>query len=76
MDFTFNQAFGNTATCVMENGAYVYSKTSSYEKDKLEFYSRLYAEGLLDADYVTTKWDTMEPMSLNLMWINFSPENT
>ncbi len=60
MDFTFNQAFGNTANWVMENGAYVYNKTSSYEKDKLEFYSRLYAEGLLDADYVTTKWDTME----------------
>jgi len=60
MDFTFNQAFGNTATWVKENGSYVYSKVSQAEKAKLAFYQKLYAEGILDNEYITTKWDTME----------------
>ncbi|RKX77270.1 MAG: sugar ABC transporter substrate-binding protein [Spirochaetes bacterium] len=60
MDFTFNQAFGITATWVKENGKYVYSKVSQAEKDKLAFYQKLYAEGILDNEYITTKWDTME----------------
>lgn len=60
MDFTFNQAFGITATWVKEGGSYVYGKVSEGEKNKLEFYQKLYAEGLLDSEYVTTKWDTME----------------
>lgn len=60
MDFTFEQAFGNTATWVMQDGAYVYKKVSEGEKDKLAFYQKLYAEGILDNEYITTKWDTME----------------
>lgn len=60
MDFTFNQAFGVTATWVEENGAYVYSKVSKAERDKLAFYQKLFAEGILDNEYITTKWDTME----------------
>lgn len=60
MDFTFNQAFGVTATWVKEKGSYVYSKVSQAEKEKLAFYQRLYAEGILDSEYITTKWDTME----------------
>lgn len=60
MDFTFNQAFGITSTWVKQDGAYVYSKVSRGEKEKLAFYRELYAAGILDNDYVTTKWDTME----------------
>ncbi|MBI9102412.1 MAG: extracellular solute-binding protein [Spirochaetales bacterium] len=60
MDYTFNHAFGNTATWVKQDGAYVYNQVSRAEREKLEFYSELYAEGILDNDYVTTKWDTME----------------
>ncbi len=60
MDYTFNHAFGITATWIMEDGSYVYSKVSRAEREKLEFYQELYAEGILDPDYVTTKWDTME----------------
>ncbi len=60
MDFTFNQAFGITATWVKEKGKYVSSKVSQAEKDKLAFYQKLYAEGILDNEYITTKWDTME----------------
>ena len=60
MDFTFNQAFGVTATWVMQDEAYVYSKVSDAERDKLAFYQTLYAEGIFDNEYITTKWDTME----------------
>lgn len=60
MDYTFNAAFGNTATWVMENGSYVYNRVSSGERDKLEFYAQLYADGILDPEYITTTWDVME----------------
>ncbi len=60
MDFTFDHAFGLTATWIKQGGSYVYKKVSDAEKDKLAFYQKLYAEGLFDKDYVTTKWDTME----------------
>ncbi|MDF1568272.1 MAG: extracellular solute-binding protein [Spirochaetaceae bacterium] len=60
MDYTFNHAFGNTATWIMQGGSYVYSKVSDAERDKLGFYQRLYAEDILDNEYITTAWDTME----------------
>ena len=60
MDFTFEQAFGETATWIKQGGSYVYKKVSDAEKQKLAFYQKLYREGLFDKDYVTTKWDTME----------------
>ncbi|MCK5671839.1 MAG: extracellular solute-binding protein [Spirochaetales bacterium] len=60
MDFTFNHAFGITATWLKQGSGYVYSKVSDAEKSKLEFYQKLYAEGLLDPEYITTKWDTKE----------------
>ncbi len=60
MDFTFDQAFGNTATWLKEGSSYVYKGVSSAQKDKLAFYQKLYAEGILDNDYITTAWDGME----------------
>ncbi|RKX87668.1 MAG: sugar ABC transporter substrate-binding protein, partial [Spirochaetes bacterium] len=60
MDFTFEQAFGETATWIKQGGSYVYKKVSDAEKKKLAFYQKLYKEGLFDKDYITTKWDTME----------------
>ena len=60
MDFTFNQAFGVSATWIKEGKGYVYNKVSQAEKEKLAFYQNLYAEGLLDNDYITTAWDSME----------------
>lgn len=60
MDFTFDHAFGLTATWVKEGGRYVYRHVSKGAKEKLAFYQKLYAEGLLDNEYVTTKWDGME----------------
>lgn len=60
LDSVFNQAFGVTATMVKENGKWVYSKATEAEKAKLAFYATLYKEGLLDQEYVTKQWDTME----------------
>ncbi len=65
MDFTFDHAFGETATWIKQGGSYVYKKVSDAEKEKLAFYQKLYAEGLFDKDYVTTKWDTMEDKLYN-----------
>ncbi|MFA6776170.1 MAG: extracellular solute-binding protein [Sphaerochaetaceae bacterium] len=60
LDSVFNHAFGVTATIVKENGKWVYSKATQAEKNKLAFYAQLYKEGLLDNEYVTKQWDTME----------------
>lgn len=57
----FNQAFGLTSTWVKDdNDNYIYSKVSKGEKEKLEFYAKLYDEGILDQEYLTKKWDTKE----------------
>jgi putative aldouronate transport system substrate-binding protein len=42
------------------DGKYVYSKATQFEKDKLAFYAKLYKDGLLDKEYITKQWDTME----------------
>ncbi|NLB19669.1 MAG: extracellular solute-binding protein [Clostridium sp.] len=60
MNTVFNQAFGVTGSIVEEDGKKVFSKASSFEKDKLEFFARLYADGLIDPEYITKAWDTME----------------
>lgn len=59
-DSIFNHAFGVTGTCIQEDGKWIFSKASQAEKDKLEFYAKLYAEGLLDPDFLTNTWDVME----------------
>lgn len=60
LDTIFNHAFGVTGTCVQENGQWIFSKASQAEKSKLEFYAKLYAEGLIDPDYLTDTWDVTE----------------
>ena len=57
---TFDQAFGLTSTWVEQDGAYVYAPVSNAAKDKLDFYAKLYAEGMLDNDYLTDTWETKE----------------
>lgn len=57
----FNQAFGLTSTWVKDDsGNYVYGNVSKGEKEKLSFYAKLYAEGILDKEYLTKQWDTKE----------------
>lgn len=60
LDNIFNHAFGVTATIVKDGENWVYATATEAEKNKLEFYAKLYAEGLLDNEYVTKQWDTME----------------
>ena len=60
LDAFFNHAFGVTGTVVQEDGNWIFSKASQAEKKKLAFYARLYAEGLLDPDFLTLTWDVAE----------------
>ncbi|WP_321300223.1 extracellular solute-binding protein [uncultured Sphaerochaeta sp.] len=60
LDSVFNHAFGVTATIVQENGKWVYSVATEANKNKLAFYAKLYRDGLLDNEYVTKTWETME----------------
>lgn len=61
LDSTFGQAFGLTSTWMKgADGSYEFGKTTSFEKEKLEFYAKLYKEGLLDPEFLTKKWDTKE----------------
>lgn len=61
LDTVFDQAFGLTSTWLKgDDGKYAFGKTTSFEKDKLEFYAKLYKEGLLDPEFLTKKWDTKE----------------
>ncbi|AOT69667.1 extracellular solute-binding protein [Geosporobacter ferrireducens] len=60
LDSVFNHAFGVTGTIVKVDGKYVYAKATEFEKNKLAYYAKLYKEGLLDKEYVTKQWDTME----------------
>ncbi|SIB56480.1 Bacterial extracellular solute-binding protein [Mycobacteroides abscessus subsp. abscessus] len=53
-------AFGLNQTWLKEGNGYIYSKVSDKEKEKLEFYNKLYEEGLLDQQYLTKQWDTKE----------------
>ena len=58
---TFDQAFGLTTTWMQQDdGSYIYSAVSDQAKEKLDFYVKLYQEGLLDNDYLTDTWETKE----------------
>jgi len=60
LDSIFNHAFGVTGTVLQEDGKWIFSKASQAEKAKLEFYAKLYKDGLLDSDFLTNTWDVME----------------
>ena len=61
LDAIFDAAFGNTSTWLKgADGKWVYSRVTANEKAKLEFYAKLYKEGLLDPEFLTKKWDTKE----------------
>lgn len=61
LDSIFDAAFGITSTWMKSaNGQWEYARVSANEKTKLEFYAKLYKEGLLDPEYLTKKWDSKE----------------
>lgn len=65
LDTVFNQAFGIDKTWINQDGAYVYHKVCRAQKEKLAYYADLYKEGLLDAQWLTKKWDTKESAFYN-----------
>lgn len=61
LDVIFDSAFGIDCTWMKdEEGNYQHKYTTENTKNKLEFYSELYSEGLLDHEYLTTEWDGKE----------------
>ncbi len=61
LDMVFGQAFGNSQSWVKdENGNYVYKNVTANELKKLEFYAKLYKEGLFDNEYLTKKYSAKE----------------
>lgn len=65
LDWVFSGAFGVNKTWIEEDGKYVYSKVSSKEKELLTFYRKLYSEGLLDPEFLTTNWQIKEDKLYN-----------
>lgn len=66
LDMVFNFAFGVNQTWLkQEDGTYIYSKVSPQQKEKLAFYAELYADGLLDKEWLSKKWDTKESAFYN-----------
>lgn len=60
-DTIFNQAFGVSSSWLKhKEGNWIASQISEQEKAKLTFYASLREQGLLDPEYITTKWDTKE----------------
>ena len=61
LDAIFDPAFGNTSTWIKgADGKWVFSRVTPNERAKLEFYAKLFKDGLLDPEYLTKKWDTKE----------------
>lgn len=61
IDMMFGQAFGNTTSWVKNSdGNYIYKNVSAGELEKLEFYAKLYKEGILDNEYQSKKYSAKE----------------
>lgn len=61
LDSIFNQSFGVSSTWLQdENGEWIHARVSDAERAKLEYYQTLYAEGILDPEYVTSNWEVKE----------------
>jgi putative aldouronate transport system substrate-binding protein len=61
LDCIFDAAFGNSSTWLKgSDGQWSFSRVTANEKAKLEFYAKLYKEGLLDPEFLTKKWDSKE----------------
>jgi putative aldouronate transport system substrate-binding protein len=60
LDTTFSQAFGLTSSWIKEDGKFSFGVTTKLGLNKLEFYAKLYKEGLLDPEFLVKKFDTKE----------------
>lgn len=61
LDSVFGAAFGVTKTLVQtDEGGWVYKHVTPEMKALLGFYAELYADGLIDPEYLTNTWDVAE----------------
>ena len=61
LDSVFGAAFGVTTTLVKtEDGKWVYKYVTDEMKNLLAFYAQLYADGMIDPEYLTNTWDVAE----------------
>jgi len=60
MDAVFNQAFGVTGSWLKNGGEWVDARVSDEERAKLAYYHMLYADGLLDPEFITKDWQVKE----------------
>ena len=60
LDAIFNQAFGVTGTWMKNGGDWVDARVSDEERAKLTYYRMLYADGLLDPEFITKNWEVKE----------------
>ena len=60
LDAVFNQAFGVTGSWIQNGGEWVDARVSDEERAKLAYYHMLYADGLLDPEFITKNWEVKE----------------
>lgn len=61
MDAIFDPAFGIMQTWMQgEDGQWGHSQVSEGERAKLAWYAKLYADGVLDPEFVTSNWEVKE----------------
>ncbi|WP_458792861.1 extracellular solute-binding protein [Yoonia sp. MH D7] len=61
LDAVFDPAFGIETTWMQdETGAWTNSRVSAGERAKLAWYASLFADGVLDPEFVTTNWEAKE----------------
>lgn len=66
MDAVFDPAFGIDATWVQNDaGEWINSRVSDGEREKLEWYTSLFADGVLDPEFVTSNWEVKEDKFYN-----------
>lgn len=61
MDAIFDPAFGIMSTWMPDDaGAWISSRVSAAEREKLRWYASLYADGVLDPEFITSNWEVKE----------------
>lgn len=66
MDAVFDPAFGISATWMQNDaGEWINSRVSGGEREKLAWYASLFADGVLDPEFVTSNWEVKEDKFYN-----------
>ncbi len=61
MDAVFDPAFGIDGTWMQDGaGAWINARVSGGEREKLAWYGSLFADGVLDPEFVTSNWEVKE----------------